>query len=68
MLRRSPLGILISGVFAVVVIGFGISKAVDHVGDAKKGIEQASGSSSSGAASGHSLIKADNLGKAIAAV
>jgi hypothetical protein len=68
MLRRSPLGILISGVFAVVVIGFGISKAVDHVGDAKKGIEQASGSSSSGAAGGDSLIKTENLGKAITAV
>jgi hypothetical protein len=68
MLRRSPLGILISGVLVVVVIGFGISKAVHNVGDAKKGIEQASGNSSSGAAGGDSLIKADNLGKAIAAV
>jgi hypothetical protein len=68
MLRRSPLGILISGVFAVVVIGFGISKAVNNVGDAEKGLEQASGDSSSGAAGGDSLIKADNLGRAIAAV
>jgi len=68
MLRRSPLGILISGVLVVVAIGFGISKAVHNVGDAKKGIEQAGGGGDSGAAGGDSLIKSANLAKAIGAV
>jgi hypothetical protein len=69
MLRRSPLGILISGVLVVVAIGFGISKAVHNVGQAKNGIEQASGGGNgSGAADQNSLIKADNLAKAIGAL
>ena len=68
MLRRSPLGIIVGAVITVAVVGFGISNAIDKVGDAKNGIEQASGSASSGAGDGDSLIKAANFGKAIAAV
>jgi hypothetical protein len=68
MMRRSPLGILISGILVVVAIGFGISKAVNNVDSAKQGIEQAGGGGSSGADSGGSLIKSANLAKAISAV
>jgi hypothetical protein len=69
MLRRSPLGVLISAVLVVVAIGFGISKAVNNVGEAKKGIEQASGGGkTTGGADKDSLIKASNLDRAIGAV
>lgn len=68
MLRRSPLGILISAILLVVAIGFGISRAVHNVGEAKNGIEQAGGGGDSGAGGGDSLIKAGNLAKAISAV
>jgi hypothetical protein len=68
MYRRSPLRILISGILLVVAIGFGISKAVRNVGEAKNGIEQSSGGGNSGAGAGDSLIRSQNLAKAIAAV
>jgi len=69
MLRRSPIGILISAVLLVVAIVFGISKAIHNVGEAKKAVTQAGGGSqSAGAADQDSLIRASNLQKAIAGV
>jgi hypothetical protein len=69
MLRRSPIGILFSAVLLVVAIGFGVSKAVHGVGEAKKAVTQASGGAqSAGAADDDSLIRSANLEKALAAV
>jgi hypothetical protein len=68
MYRRSPLGILVSAIILVVAIVFGVSKAINNVDDAKKGVQQANGGGDSGADSGDSLIKASNFGKAIAAI
>jgi hypothetical protein len=68
MYRRSPLGILVSGVLVVVAVGFGVTRAFHTVDKARTGIEQAGGGASSGAGSGGSVIKAGNLAKAISAV
>jgi hypothetical protein len=68
MLRRSPLGILVGLVITVAVVGFGVSKAVKNVGDAKEGTEQASGNSSANADGEDSLVRAANFEKAIDAV
>jgi hypothetical protein len=67
MLRRSPLGILVGLVITVAVVGFGVSKAVKNVGDAKEGIEQASGKSS-GSGGEDSLVRTANFKQAIDAV
>src|SRR5438876_975516 len=69
MLARNPIRIVIGGLVAVALVGFGVYRLVNRVGGAAKGIEQATGGGSGSSASGgSSLIRTKNFAKAIAAV
>ncbi len=69
MLARNPIRIIVGGLIALVLVGFGVYRLVNRAGGAVKGIEQASGGSSgTNAADGSSLIRTKNFAKAIAAV
>jgi hypothetical protein len=69
VLARNPIRIIIGGLIALVVVGFGVYRLVNRAGGAVKGIEQAGGGGSgTSAADGSSLIRAENFAKAIAAV
>jgi hypothetical protein len=69
VLARNPIRIILGGLIALVLVGFGAYRLVNRAGGAAKGIEQATGGGSgTNAAAGSSLIRAENLAKAIAAV
>jgi hypothetical protein len=69
VLARNPIRIIIGGLIALVLVGFGVYRLVHRAGGAVKGVEQATGGGSgTSAADGSSLIRAKNLAKAIAAV
>ena len=68
MYRRSPLGILISGILLLVAIVFGVTKAIHNVDSAKDGIEQSRGGGTAHADSADSLVRTANFQKAITAV
>ena len=69
MLARNPIRIILGGLIALVLVGFGVYRLVNRAGGAANGIQQATGGGSgTNAADGSSLIRAKNLAKAIAAV
>jgi hypothetical protein len=69
VLARNPIRIIVGGLIALVVVGFGVYRLVNRAGGAAKNISQATGGGSgTSAADGSSLIRAQNFAKAIAAV
>jgi hypothetical protein len=69
VLARNPIRIIVGGLIALVLVGFGVYRLVNRAGGAVNGISQATGGSSgTNAADGSSLIRAKNFAKAIAAV
>ena len=69
MLARNPIRIIVGGLIALVLVGFGVYRLVNRAGGAVKNVEQATGGGAgTSAADGSSLIRAKNLARAIAAV
>jgi hypothetical protein len=69
VLARNPIRIIVGGLIALVLVGFGVYRLVNRAGGAVNGVEQATGGGSgTNAADGASLIRAKNFAKAIAAV
>ena len=68
MLARNPIRVIVGGLIALVLVGFGVYRLVNRAGGAVKSVEQAGRGSGTSAADGSSLIRAKNLAKAIAAV
>jgi hypothetical protein len=68
VLARNPIRVIVGGLIALVLVGFGVYRLVNRAGGAVKSVEQAGGGSGTSAADGSSLIRAKNLAKAIASV
>jgi hypothetical protein len=69
VLARNPIRIIVGGLIALVLVGFGVYRLVNRAGGAVNSVSQATGGSSgTNAADGSSLIRAKNFAKAITAV
>ena len=62
MLARNPIRIIVGGLIALVLVGFGVYRLVNRAGGAVNGIQQATGGGSgTNAADASSLIRAGNF-------
>ena len=69
MLARNPIRIIVGGLIALVLVGFGVYRLVNRAGGAVNSVSQATGGGSgTNAADNSSLIRSRNFAKAIAAV